>query len=229
MVQLNFNPQQYEPKFAGSAPQLPVSDQNGWPCIFIASEAKPMKEAENGSLLEFTAQIIDGPYKGQTGALRLNLWHRTSSQAVQIAHQQLSAICHALGVFQVQDSSVLHGKPLRIIVTEQPKAKPADPTYTQISGIRDINGNEPGKAPPQPQAPQVPQAAVTGFQPQPQQPQGGYAPPQNTGYVPPQQPQPQPGPVYAGPPPNPPQGQWQTPAPQNPNPAAPPPPWNQGR
>lgn len=110
------------------------------PVIAVKSEVKPTKDNDSG-FLQFDLQIIDGPNKGTTGAYRLNLYH-SSQQTVEIAHRQLSALCHVTGVFDVQDSSQLHNIPFIVEVALQKEPNPNK--YTEVKRVFDINGNEPG-------------------------------------------------------------------------------------
>lgn len=156
-----FNAQQYDPtQGVGS---LPIGKH---PVIVETSEVKANK-ANDGGYLQLNLRIIDGPQAGTTGAYRLNLYH-TNQQTVEIAHRQLSAVCHVIGVFQINDSSQLHGIPFLIEVGPQKN----DPQYTEVKKVFDMNGNEPGKAG-QGAAPAQPQQAAAGFGQQPQG-QGGF-------------------------------------------------------
>ena len=168
-----FNAQQYDPtQGVGS---LPIGKH---PVIVESSEVKANK-ANDGGYLQLNLRIIDGPQQGTTGAYRLNLYH-SNQQTVEIAHRQLSAICHVIGVFQVTDSSQLHNLPFLIEVGPQKN----DPQYTEVKKVFDMNGNEPGKAgagapaaQPQQQQPQGQPNGAWGGAPQgqPQQPAGGAA------------------------------------------------------
>ena len=170
-----FNAQQFDPTQGGGS--LPVGRH---PCIIESSEVKANK-ANDGGYLQLNLKLIDGPQMGTTGAYRLNLYH-SNPQTAEIAHRQLSAICHVVGVFNVQDSSQLHNIPFIIEVGLQKGEEAAQKGYTEVKKVFDINGNEPGKAgqgAPQAQPQQQP-AAQGGFgqqQPaqQPQQPQSGAA------------------------------------------------------
>ena len=127
-----FNAQQYDPTQGGGS--LPVGRH---PVIIESSEVKANK-ANDGGYLQLNLKLIDGPQMGTTGAYRLNLYH-SNPQTAEIAHRQLSAICHCVGVFNVQDSSQLHNIPFIIEVGSQKG-------YTEVKKVFDINGNEPGKA-----------------------------------------------------------------------------------
>lgn len=123
-------------------PAMPVGKH---PVVIVDSEVKATSD-NTGGMLVLTLQIIDGPAKGQKGAYRLNLYNQ-SQQAVEIAHRQLSAVCHAIGVFQVQDSQQLHNVPFMVDVTLQKDPEAAKKGYTEVSRVYDRNGNEPGKPP----------------------------------------------------------------------------------
>lgn len=130
-----FNAQQYDPtQGVGS---LPVGKH---PVVVDSSEVKANKN-NDGGYLQLNLRVIDGPLQGTTGAYRLNLYH-SSQQTVEIAHRQLSAICHVINVFQVTDSSQLHNIPFIVEVAPQKN----DPQYTEVKKVFDMNGNEPGKA-----------------------------------------------------------------------------------
>jgi len=110
MSQLNFNATQVEP----STTFEPVPA--GWyNCIISDSESKIAKSG-NGEYLQLEFSVLDGPYANRKFRTILNLWN-DSSQAVEIAQRDLSAICHAIGVAQVGDSAELHNKPLQVKVT----------------------------------------------------------------------------------------------------------------
>jgi len=164
-LQGGFNPQQFDP--TQGTPQLPVGKH---PVVISGSEIKANNK-NDGGYLQLDLTIIDGPSKGSTGAYRLNLYH-TNQMTVEIAHRQLSAVCHAVGYLQpFQDSSVLHNLPFIVEVglqnTEEGKAK----GYTQVVKVYDKNNNEPGKSvtPAQAQPVQGPQGGGWGGAPQNQQ------------------------------------------------------------
>lgn len=121
-------------------PSLPVGKH---PVVIVNDEVKPTKD-NSGGLLELTVEIADGPSKGMKGAIRLNLYNQ-SQQAVEIAHRQLSAICHCVGVFQLTDGRQLHNLPFMIEVALQKDPEAAKKGYTEVVRYYDRNGNEPGK------------------------------------------------------------------------------------
>jgi hypothetical protein len=185
----------------------------------INSEAKPTKDNESG-YLALELEVIDGEYKGRKLFDNLNLWNK-SAQATEIAQRQLSAYCHATGVIVINDSTQLHGIPVKVKVGTK-----SDPGYDPRNVIKAVKHIQDGAAsaamptapttpfgqnpslppmPAQPTAPQMPwsQSQPTGpnfaqSQPAPQQPWGKPAPQQST----PQQPwaqQPQGAPMQSAP------------------------------
>ncbi len=109
MAQLEFNAHEVDPSLAFEP--LPAGN---YLCEITDSEMKPTKNGQ-GSYLELTFTVLDGEYKGRKAWDRLCINH-TNSKTVEIARANLSAICHAVGVMQPQDSVQLHNLPLVITV-----------------------------------------------------------------------------------------------------------------
>lgn len=132
-----------------------------FPAAISNTSIEPTKDNSGGMfVVEFTTQA--GSIKS-----RYNLWNN-SPKAVEIAHKELSALCHATGVFKVameNDGAALRGAQLMIEVDDQ-KDKEGKPNgYVEVKKVYDKNGNEPGKTPAnQPQ----PQGNAGGWAPQPQ-------------------------------------------------------------
>lgn len=82
--------------------------------IATASEMKPTKSG-NGQFLQFTFEVLDGPYKGRKLWARLNLVNPNQT-TVDIAQRELGAICRAVGVIKPNDSAELHNKPMIVTV-----------------------------------------------------------------------------------------------------------------
>lgn len=146
-----------------------------------------------GKYLEFTLKILAGDYVGRKVFDRLNLVNK-SQQAVDIAYQTLSSICHATGRLVVGESHELHGGQLCVKVSVQAArtvnpGTPAEKTYeakNEVKGYKVLDPNKPefgpsknkqGPAPAQQQAapawagqmPATPAAATAAWQPvQPQ-------------------------------------------------------------
>lgn len=139
MAQLNFDASQVAPDTGGGDP-VPA----GWYNVMIdESEMKPTK-AEGGLRLSLRFTIRDGQYANRKVFTGLNL-KNANPVAQEIAYKQLSAICHAVGVMQVQDSQQLHGRPLKIKV----KVKAAQGDYeasNDITAYKNINDQVDGPA-----------------------------------------------------------------------------------
>ncbi len=156
--------------------QLPVGKH---PVVIVDDEIKA-NSANDGGMAVLTVQIIDGPSKGQQGFYRLNLYNK-SEKAAEIAHRQLSALCHVIGQYKIDDLRALHNTPFIIEVGLQKDPEAAAKGYTEIKRVFDINGNEPGKQAAGGQPAQPAQAAATGGG------QSGWGQPQNAAPAQPQQ------------------------------------------
>lgn len=80
----------------------------------VDSDMRPTKNGE-GQYLWLEMEILDGPFANRRLWDRLNIVN-PSTQAVEIAQRQLSAICHATGKLSVSDSQELHGIALTVTV-----------------------------------------------------------------------------------------------------------------
>lgn len=164
-----FNPMDFDPSQGGG--NWPLGKH---PVIIESAEVKATKDNTSG-YLQLNLRIIEGPNAGHTGAYRLNLYNQ-SKDAADIAHKQLSAVCHVTQTFQLgQDGkqlAVLFNKPFVIEVGMQKGEEAAQKGYTEIKRVFDMAGNEPGK-----QGQAAPAQQPQGFgqqqQQQPQQSQGG--------------------------------------------------------
>lgn len=89
--------------------------------VIAASEEKKTKKGD-GSYLQLEFVVIDGEYKNRKLWARLNL-NNPNDQAVSIARAELSAICRAVNVRKIKDSSQLHDIPLVVRVAAKPDDK----------------------------------------------------------------------------------------------------------
>ena len=78
------------------------------------SEIKATKSG-SGQMLNTTYEILDGQYKGRKVFGRINIVNQ-NPEAERIGQSQLSALCHAVNVMQLQDTMQLHHKPVKIKV-----------------------------------------------------------------------------------------------------------------
>ncbi len=191
MVAYAFNSQGIDPQYAGGG----GLGAGRHPVTITKTDAKPTKD-NTGGYIEFTLTAFDGPQKGMSITDRLNV-HNTNPVAVEIANKQMAAYCAVTGVFHFQNTDELMNKPFVIEVVPQK----GNPQYTEVGGLFDMNGNEPGKAGSgpmtagqgQPQQPPPQGFGATGQPPANNAPQGGQpqGQPQGFGQPPADQGQPQ--------------------------------------
>jgi hypothetical protein len=133
LFQQPFNAAAVEPS------QTPVPVPEGdYKVVITESGPEQVKDKPNSGMLVLKLRIMEGQYQGRELKYHLNLWNE-SDQASAIARSQLSAICHVIGVFNLTQSEQLHGIPFIAIVT-------VNGTYNNVRGVKDLNGNQPGKA-----------------------------------------------------------------------------------
>lgn len=139
MALLNFDANSIEPQ---SFDALPAGFYNA---IITDSEWGENKTG-NGRHLKLTFQIFEGEYKGRKVFTRLNLEH-SNTQTVEIARQNLSAICRAVAVMKPNDSCELHNLPMCIKVICK-KNEQTGELYNEIKDFKPRNTTQPGTAQP---------------------------------------------------------------------------------
>lgn len=180
MVALNFDANTVAPEFGIDA--IPT----GWYSVSIdESQMKPTRDG-TGAYLQLRFNVLQGQYSGRKIFCRLNL-QNSNEMAVQIAKGQLSAIAHSIGVLQVQDSSQLHGKPMKIKVVKKPASNGYEAS-NEVTGFRDINYMPDEE--PQTETSTFPKAPAPVAQPAPVAPTGWGAPAQPAAQPAPVQPAP---------------------------------------
>ena len=129
----------------------------------VQSEMRPTKDG-NGQYLWLELDVLDGPHQGRKLFDRLNLVN-ASAQTVEIAQRTLSAICHATGRLQVQDSQELHLIPMTANVTVQPpKNGYGESNKIRYQPLKDGQAAPPATAAPaKAPAPAAPAAPATSF------------------------------------------------------------------
>lgn len=176
-----FDARQYEPNQGGS--KHPVGM---FPFVIKNTQIVSSKDEKSGMFrvtFESPSGSIDKNY---------NLWFPENKQTEEIAHKQLSALCHVTGIFQLNMANQgreLVGARGTMEVGWQKNNEPTtdNPSggYVEIKKVFDAAGNEPGKAQSSAQQPQN-QTGWNNQQPQ-QQPQqapmqqqagGGWGQPQ---------------------------------------------------
>ena len=94
------------------------------------SDVRPLASG-NGQGLKLTLEIIDGQFKGRRVWDNMNIEHNNETTQ-RIAQAQLSALCHAVNVIKLEDTSALHYKPVRVKVT----VREADGKYQESNNIK---------------------------------------------------------------------------------------------
>lgn len=113
MAAINFNAAEVEPQKAFDP--LPAGN---YVAVITESEEKATK-AGTGSYLQLTFEVIEGQYQGRKVWARLNL-NNPNETAVSIARAELSAICHAVNVIDLKDTTQLHDLPMVIRLNAKP-------------------------------------------------------------------------------------------------------------
>jgi hypothetical protein len=153
MAQISFNAANVAPQEAFS-----VIPAGTYVAQIEESEIKPTKSG-TGQMLNLRWKILDGEYKNRVIFQRVNIVNQ-NPEAEKIGQRQLSGICHAVGVMQLQDTAQLHMKPckikVKVRVDETGKYDDSN-DVTNVEGI--AGGATPATAPTAPAAPWARRAA----------------------------------------------------------------------
>ena len=107
----------------------------GWYNVVITSaETKAAKSStpdQPAGYAELWMKIMDGPHAGAMLVDRINLWN-VNPITVEFAQKTLSAICHATGVFQVNDLQALFNRPMMARAIK----KPAQGDYDESNDVK---------------------------------------------------------------------------------------------
>lgn len=175
----SFDATQFTPRQAGDA-----HPPGKFPANISNTTIQPTKANDGGMfVVEFTTPA-------GTISNRYNLWN-SSPKAVEIANNELSALCYATGIFKLDfqnEGAALRGGRCMIDVAPQTDKEGKPTNYMEIKKVFDVNGNEPGKGQSQQQAaPMQQQGNGEWGNPPPQQqppqnpsgaPSGGWGAPQ---------------------------------------------------
>ena len=138
MASIMFNAAEVQPS---SFEAIPTGT---YEAVISNSESRPMKSG-NGMGFNLEFEIISGECKGRKVFAWITFEHRTSPDAQRIGREQLSAICRAVGVTQLNDTAQLHNLPLLIVVAFDKN----DPTRNIIKGFKAVKSVGAGAAAPQ--------------------------------------------------------------------------------
>ena len=104
----------------------------------VESEIKPTKNG-TGQMMNLTFEVLDGQYRNRKFFGRINVVNQ-SAEAERIGQSQLSALCHATGVMQLQDTVQLHGKPVKIKVKVRVDESGKYDASNEVTGYEAISG-----------------------------------------------------------------------------------------
>jgi hypothetical protein len=143
-----FDATQHEPRQVGG--KHPPG--NKFPFTITATEVKETKDNSGSKFFQVTLTSPAGSIP-----FNYNLWN-PSNQAKEIAVHQLSALCHATGIFKVNFANdgkpgidgkeLIGGKGLMDVGFQsgnEPSAEKPEGGYVEVKKIYDVSGNEPGK------------------------------------------------------------------------------------
>lgn len=102
----------------------------------IKSDGKTTKDG-SGSYIECEFEVMDGQHKGRRFWTNLNLENR-NPQAVEIAWRNLNSMKHACGKLNINDTSELHGIPMRVKLKVKTDAQYGDKNEPQ--SFAPVNG-----------------------------------------------------------------------------------------
>lgn len=138
MAQLNFNAATVAP--AQALEPIP----SGWYRAVITDTKMAPTSKPGGQMLNLELKIIDGEFANRKVFDRLNLVNE-NQVAMQIAYEQLSAICHATGIIQCTQSELLHNIPLLVKVKLRPAGPGKDGVHydasNEVKGYDHINSD----------------------------------------------------------------------------------------
>lgn len=139
MARINFNASTVEP----STP-MDVLPKGKYLCMAIASELKPTRN-NTGEYLQITFEVLDGSAKGRKIFERLNI-RNSNKTAEDIAQRALSALCHAVGVIELEDSDQLHNIPVVVdLDIDPPKGEYS--AQNRVKGYSAAGGTKPDMFP----------------------------------------------------------------------------------
>lgn len=127
------------PKRENSYELLPA----GWYTAQVTeSEIVPLKSGM-GQALKLTFEVLSEGYRNRKVWARLNVQHRGSPQAEQIAQQQLRELCESIGVVRMQDTVELHNKPVQIKVKIRKDDSGQYEDQNEVTGFKPAGAGQP--------------------------------------------------------------------------------------
>lgn len=132
---LNFNAASVPP-----AQPLDVMPAGWYNAKITAMETKPTKDhaTSGGEYIKVEFTIIDGKFANRKVWTNLNV-KNSNPEAVRIAYEQLSAICHAVNRIQVADAQELYGLPMQIKLSVRAASAEHD-AQNEVKGFKACEG-----------------------------------------------------------------------------------------
>ena len=141
-----FDASQHSTEWGGGGAFLPIEGQPevGW--LVAIKGDNGMKPAKSGAgwYREIVLVGMEGPINGNEFAWRWNVLNDNQT-TVEITNNQIAALCNVLGVGRFNQPMELAGKPFRLVAEKQKGENPQGWTQLAQKGIRDVNGNIPGR------------------------------------------------------------------------------------
>lgn len=109
-------------------------------CTITDSEVKITQRG--GTMAVFHLQVVDGEFSGRKLFARINVAN-PSPEAERIGQAQLSALCHAAGVLQLQDTAQVHGKVIRVRVKIRKDETGQYGDSNEVKGFEAVAGGAP--------------------------------------------------------------------------------------
>jgi len=134
MANFNFNANAVAPMAPRSYDPLPNGE---YEMIVTKSDIKPTK-AGTGHYLELELQVVSGEHSGRRHWERLNI-DNPNKQAEDIAKAALAALCFAVGVEDMTDTTQVHDIPFIVQLEIDRK----EPDRNKITGYKSANGDAP--------------------------------------------------------------------------------------
>ena len=163
MVQVNFDATQYDPAAGGT---ISVLETGIYTVHIVGSDIVQTKRGD-GHMLVFTMVCLDPGFQGRKIVSRLNI-HNPNPTAVEIAKNEFSQLCHAVGHVHCGMTEELHGRPFKVSVEKVERNDKPGSYSNNVLGYLDAAGNPPTRmgggqqggamAPPAPPSAPAPQA-----------------------------------------------------------------------
>jgi hypothetical protein len=101
---------------ANVAPQESIAPIPAGVYLAHITDSDVAQTKSGGEMIKLTFQVLQGPFANRKVFANINT-RNPNADAERIGQSQLSALCHAVGVINLQDTAQLHQRPVMIRVT----------------------------------------------------------------------------------------------------------------